>query len=131
MTHLSTYGSFSRQKTKGPAKKAVGTALHFYVRKSPKDDIIILKFLYGQLYNGRLAYRYKIAPTDACPLCGLPDSCTHIAREYKSHNNQFISRHSATCQLTHAAIGSAFNGGGTIYSSHDLGLITMNAGTKH
>ena len=109
----------------------VGTALHSYIRKSPKDGITILKFLYSQLYNGKLSYIYKLAPTDACPMCGLPDSCTHIAGECKSHNNKFISRHNAACQLTHEAIGTAFNGGDTIYSPHDLGLITMDARTKH
>ena len=67
-THPFTYGSFSRQKTKGPYKN-VGTALHSYIRKSPKDGITILKFIYGQLYNVKLIYRYKLAPTDACPLC--------------------------------------------------------------
>ena len=91
----------------------------------------ILKFIYGHLYNGKLAYRYKLAPTDACPLCGLPDSCTHIDGECKSHNNKFISIHNASCQLTHAAIRTAFDGGGTIYSPHDLRLITMDARTKH
>ena len=80
-THPSTSDSSLRQKTKGPAKKTVGTALHACIRKSTKDGITILKFLYGQLYNGKLAYRYKLAPTDACPLFGLPDSCTHIAGE--------------------------------------------------
>ena len=54
---------------------------HSYIRKSPKDGITILKLIYGQLYNGKLPYRCKLAPTDACPLCGLPDSCTHITGE--------------------------------------------------
>ena len=52
----------------------VGTALHSYIHKSPKDGITILKFLYGWPYNGKLAYKYKLAPTYECPLCGLPNS---------------------------------------------------------
>ena len=118
------------KRPRGP-HKTVGTALHDYIRKSPKDDITILKFLYRQLYNVKLAYKYKLAPIDVCPLCGLPDSCTHIAGECKSHNNPSISRHNASCQLTHAIIRTAFGGGGAIYSPHYLRLITMAAGTKN
>ena len=91
----------------------------------------IVKFIYGQLYNGKLAFRCKHAPTDACRLCELPNSCTHIAGQCKTHNDQFISRHNAACQLTHAAIRSAFKGGGTLYLPHDLRLVTMDACTKH
>jgi hypothetical protein len=31
----------------------------------PKKGIAMLKFIYGQLYNGKLAFIYKHAPTDA------------------------------------------------------------------
>jgi hypothetical protein len=72
-----------------------------------------------------------LAPTDACPLCGLPDSCTHIVGQCSSHTNHIISRHNAACQLTHVAIRTAFKGGGTIYSPHDLLLVSSDAGTKH
>jgi len=62
----------------------------------------------------------------------LPDSCTHIAIECKSHNyNQFINIHNAACKFTHATIKTAFNGGGAIYSPNDLRLISMDARTKH
>ena len=60
-------------KARGARTANVGTALHSRIRNSPTEGINILKFLYGQLYNGKLAYRYGLAPTDACPLCGLPD----------------------------------------------------------
>jgi hypothetical protein len=79
-----------KAKSQRGRTKIVGTALHLYIRKSPKDGIAILNFIYGQFYNGKLAYRYKLPPTDACPLCGFPDSCTHIAGELKSHNNNFL-----------------------------------------
>ncbi len=58
------------------------------------------------------------------------NSCTHIAGDCDKHNDQFINRHNATCQLTHAAIRSTFKGGGTLYSPHDFRLITVDAGTK-
>ena len=130
--HTSVYTRLIlKAKDQGARTKTVGTALHSYIRKSPKDGITILTFLYGQLCNGKIAYSYKLAPTYACPLCGLPDSYTHIAGKCKSHNNKFFSRHTATYQHTHTTIRTAFNGGGTIYSPHDLKLTTMDAGIKH
>jgi len=62
-----------------------GTTLHTRVRVNAKEGSYILKFIYGQLYYGKLAKRYGHTPTDECPLCHLPDSCTHIASECKSH----------------------------------------------
>jgi ribonuclease HI len=118
-------------KSQGARTNIVGIAFHSLIRNSQREGIKILKFIYGQLYNGKLAFRYKHAPTDACPLCGLLDSCTHIAGQCKTHNDQFISRHNTACQLIHAAIRSAFKGGGALYSPHDLRLITMDTGTKH
>ena len=97
-----------KAKAQGARKNIVGVALHSYTRNLLKDGITIRKFLYGQLYNGKLAYRYKLAPTDACPLCELPGLCTYIAGEYKSHNNQLTSRHNAACRLTHDDTRPAF-----------------------
>ena len=118
-------------KTQGVRTNTIGTALHSLIRNFQRDGITILKFINGQLYNGKLALRYKHAPTDACPLCGLLDSCTHIAGQCRTHNDKFTSRHNAACQLTHATIRSAFKGGGTLYSPHDPRLVTIDAGTKH
>jgi hypothetical protein len=129
--HISIYRRLIvKAKAQRARKNTVGTAIPFHIRKSPKDGITLLKCIYGQLYNGKLAYRYKLAPTDACPLCELPDSCTHIAGEYKTHNNQLFRIHNATCKLTHAVIRTAFKGVGTIYSPHDLILVSMDAGTN-
>jgi hypothetical protein len=60
----------------------------------------------------------------------MPDSCTHIAGQCSHHNNHIISRHNAACQLTHASIRTAFKGRGTIYSPHDLRLVSSDAGIK-
>jgi hypothetical protein len=108
----------------------VGATIHSHIRNPPKDGITLLKFMHGQLYNGKLACRYKPAPTDAYPLCGLPDSCTHVSGECKTHNEQFINRRNASCQLTHAAIRTASKGGGIVYSPHDLKLISINTGLQ-
>jgi hypothetical protein len=118
-------------KAQGPPTDKVGTPLHTLIRNSQQDGRTILKFIYGQLYNGKLDFRYKHAPTDACPLCRLSDSCTHKARQCKTYNDQFITRHNVSCQLTHAAIRIAFKGNDTIYSPDDLRLVAMDAGTKY
>jgi hypothetical protein len=117
-------------KARGARTANVGTALHSRIRNSPTEGITILIFLFGQLYNGKLAYIYGLAPTDACPQCGLPESCTHIAGQCSSHTNHIIGIHNVACQLTHAAIRTAFKGGGTIYSLHDLLLVSSDAETK-
>ncbi len=130
--HTSLYKHLiTKAKTQGARTTTVGITLQARIRDSQREGITILKFIYGQLYNGKLAFKYSYALTDACSLCGLPDSYTHIVGECNTHNDKFIGRHNAACQLTHAAIRITFKGGGTLYSPHDLCLITMNAGTKH
>ena len=65
-------------KTKGARTKTVGRALHKKLTHSPLKRTSLLTFIYGQLYNGKLAMRFGHAPTYECPLCHMPDSCTHI-----------------------------------------------------
>ncbi len=115
--HISLYRRLIlTAKARGAHTANVGTALHSLIRNSPRDGIALLILIYGQLYSGKFAYKYGLAPIDACPLRGLPDSCTHIAGECPHQTNHVISRHTAACQLTHASIRTAFKGGGTIYS---------------
>ncbi len=118
-------------KSRGARTATTGTAVHALIRNSPRDGITILKFIYGQLYNGKIAYRFKHAPTDACPLCGLPDSCTHITGQCKEHNDLRILRHNAACLLTHAVIRTMFKGGGILYSPHDLHQLLLIHVHKH
>jgi len=84
-----------KAKAQGGLTYTTDTAIRSFFHKSPKKGINMLKFMYDQLYNDKLTYKYKLVSTDACPLCGLSDSCTHIAGECKPHNNQFINIHSA------------------------------------
>ncbi len=93
------------------------------------EGTTLLKFLYGQLYNGKLAKRYGQAPTDECPLCHRPDSCTHIARECSHHEALRIGRHNAACQLIHAAIRKTAKGGGALHSALDLVLVAAHRDT--
>ncbi len=61
-----------------------------------------------------MAFRYNQAPTDACPLYGLPDSCTYIASQCDVHNIQSIGKQHASCQLTHAAIKTVLKSVGNL-----------------
>jgi hypothetical protein len=117
-------------KDRGARTAATGDSLHTRLRENPREGSTLLKFIYGQLYNGKLAKIYGHAPTDACPLCHLPDSCTHIAGECRFHKNLTISRHNAACQLVHAAIRNAAKGGGALYGADDLRLVMADAGTR-
>jgi hypothetical protein len=103
----------------------VGKPLHYRLTANAWEGSTQLKFIYGQLYNGELAKRYGHAPTDECPLCHTPDSCTHIARECPYHKALTISRHNAACQLVHVAIRISAKGGGP---PHGAGLSPHHGG---
>jgi len=117
-------------KEKGAHTITVGQALHNKLTHSPWEGNPLLKFIYGQLYNGKLVMRYGHAPTDECPLCHMPDSCTHIAGECPDYEALRISRHNAACQLIHAAIRKTAKGGGALHSAPDLVLVTTDTGTQ-
>ena len=116
-------------KAKGARTKTVGRALHKKLIHSPWEVTSLLKFIYGQLYNGKLTMRYGHAPTNECPLCHMPDSCTHIAGKCPDHEALRISRHNTACQLIHTAILKTSKGGGTLHSAPDLVLVTADTGT--
>ena len=131
MHHTSLYRRLIlHAKTNGAHTANTGKALHTRLRDNPAEGTNLLKFIHGQLYNGKLAKLYGHAPTAECPLCHLPDSCTHIAGECKAHKSLAISRHNAACQLVHAAIRNSAKGGGALYSAEDLRLVMADAGTQ-
>ena len=117
-------------KENGARTNTVGRAIHKKLTYHPWEGTSVLKFLYGQLYNGKLAKRYGHTLTDACPLCHKPDSCTHIAGEFQAHDALRISRHNAACQLIHAAIRKTAKGGGALHSAPDLVLIMADTGVQ-
>ncbi len=128
MHHTSIYGRLILQaRTQGVTTATIGMALHDRLREISKEGTDLLKFIHGQLYNGKLTKRYGHAPSDECFLCHRPDSCTHIAGECKAHKNHSISRHNAACQLTHVAIRSSAKGGGAPYRVDDLRLVAADA----
>jgi hypothetical protein len=110
--------------------KTTGLIFHKKLRFNPKDGDTILKFLYGQQCNGNFAKRYDHAPTDACPLCHQPDSCTHNARECPEKSNHIISRHNAACRLVHAANCTATQGSGAMLTVPELTLVSADTGTQ-
>jgi hypothetical protein len=117
-------------KEKGARTKTVGRALHKEITYNSWEGTSLLKFIKGQLYNGKLAKRYGQAPTDECSICHRPDSCTHIVGERPGHEALRISRHNAACQLIHAAIRKTAKGGGALHSAPDLVLIMADAGAQ-
>jgi predicted outer membrane repeat protein len=130
--HTSIYRRLiTKAKQQGATIATTGSALHIRFRENSKEGTKLLKFIHGQLYNGKLAKRYGHAPTDEFPLCHRPDSCTHIAGECKAHKHLAISRHNAACQLVHAAIRNSAKGGGALYSADDLRLVAADTGNQH
>jgi len=75
--------------------------------------------------------RYGHVLTDECPLCHMPDSCTHIAGECPDHEALRISRLNEACQLFHAAIRKTAMGGGALLRiAPALVLVTADTGTQ-
>jgi hypothetical protein len=82
--HTSLYMRLILQaRTQGANTATTGTTLHIRLRENANEGSHILKFIYGRLYNGKLAKLYGYVPTDECLLCHIPDSYTHIAGECK------------------------------------------------
>ena len=113
----------------GTNTQSVGKAIHRRPTANAWEGTALLKFIYDQLYNGKFGKRYDHAPTNECPLCHKPDSCTHIAGECSYHKALTISRHNAACQLIHAAIRKFAKGGGTLRSALNLVFVTVDAGS--
>ena len=116
-------------RDQGARITATGKALHTRLQDKPKEGTNLLKKLYGQLCNGKMAHRYGHAPTDECPLCHLPESFTHFVGKCEAHKNIHLSRHNAACQLVHATIRNSAKGGGALYRAKDHILVRADAGT--
>jgi len=65
MHHTSLYRRLIlNAKTNGAHTAASGKALHTRLRDTPKEGTNLLNFIYGQLYNGKLAKLYGHAPAN-------------------------------------------------------------------
>ena len=91
--HTSLYRRLILQASKNGARLAT-TASQITKRRSsnPAQAAQLLKFLWGQLYNGKIAHRYGLQPTPACRLCGAPDSCTHIAGACPANTRHIVKK---------------------------------------
>ncbi len=89
-------------KEKGARSKIMGPALYKRLTYNRKEGTTLLKLIYGQLYNGKLANDHVLIVE--CPLYHKLDSNMYIAGEFPDHEALLISRHNAACRLVHAAI---------------------------
>ena len=112
----------------GTNTQTVGRAVHRHLTTNHWEGTNFLKFVYGLLYNGKLAKRYGHSPTDDCPICHKPDSCAHILGQWPYHKTLTISHHIASCQLVHVAIRKSAKGGGALHKTLDLVLVTADVG---
>jgi ribonuclease HI len=71
---------------------------HHFI-SSPKVSFqarrLALNYRGGLIYNAKLAFRYNRAMSPACPLCGAPDSQTHMLGgcQHPAMHNLYIARH--------------------------------------
>ena len=84
--------------------KVVGHALYKRLISNSKEGTNLLKFIYGQVYNDKLAQRYAHGSTNECPPCHMLDFCTHIAGEFSGCEALHTNHHNAACHLVHNAI---------------------------
>jgi ribonuclease HI len=87
-----------------------------------KEIVTVFKYRYGQIWNMKTAMRCKMpynrhhdkaACTDACPLCGLPDSGGHIlgSCEHKICKAMYIDRHNKAVRMIQAGVQKGGLGG--------------------
>ncbi len=75
-----------------------------------------LRHVAGTFWTQRMAHKFGVAASDACPLCGLPDSGGHVRLQcrHPRMQKQYIHRHDATVRLIlrelqrHARWGGTF-----------------------
>ncbi len=126
-TLIYTADSSYKASKDGARLNTTSTQITTRRRDSPNQATQLLKFLWGQLYNGKLAFKYGHQSTPACRLCGAPDSCTHIAGACPANTSHIIKKHNAAVQLIHAAIRQSAKGGAALHRS-PLTLISCVAG---
>ncbi len=72
-----------------------------------------MKARWGLLWNQKLAYRWKLAPSPNCPLCHQPDSVGHLLGgcTHKDAKAMKIARHDQSVKLIQKAIALGDCGG--------------------
>jgi len=116
-------------KERGVHTNTVGKAIHIHLLSNHWEGTTLLKFVNGQLYNGKLAKRYGHAPANESLLCHKSDSCTNIAGECLYHKEVTISRHDAACRFLHVAILKTAKHEAAFHIAPDLVLLTTDTGS--
>ena len=67
---------------------------------------LTMKARWGQLWNRKLAFRYKMAKSPACPLCGEPDSTGHLLGgcNHKMSQALRVARHDGAVKILHGVL---------------------------
>ena len=97
------------------------TAMWHSSELTENDRLLIHRTKWGACYNNKLAHRFKRAPSDACPLCNQPDSCSHMLGgcEHPTMVALRQSRHDTAVKLVQEAVGDGKMGG--YYTIMDAG----------
>ncbi len=85
---------------KGARTKTVGRALHKKLTYSGWEGTSLLKFIYGQLYNGKLAKRYGHDQTDECPICTCRTRVHVLLGNKQVRRNPFFSTYPVHSRTT-------------------------------
>ena len=73
----------------------------FGAKIPPTARGVIIRYWYGCLYTQKLAYRFKKASNDLCPLCQKPDSGSHLlgACTHSKITGHRVNRHNDTVRI--------------------------------
>jgi ribonuclease HI/exonuclease III len=86
-----------------------------------RQRVLVMKARWGQMYNRKIAFRIGKVASDACPLCGQPDSTGHLLGgcQHADVKAMAISRHDQAVKLIQKAIRLSPLGG--FYTIMDAG----------
>jgi ribonuclease HI len=105
--HANTEGFYAQKNSEVALIADLAHSDHAWRSNTPfRSCLTAFKARWGQLYNQRLAFRYRFANNIACPLCGLDDGAGHILSgcSNKDMKAMYISRHNKAVQMIRKAI---------------------------
>jgi ribonuclease HI len=105
--HANTDGFYAQKNYEVALVTDLAHSDHAWRSSTPfRSCLTAFKARWGQLYNQRLAFRYRFANNIACPLCRLDDGAGHILSgcSNKEMKAMYISRHNRAVQMIRKAI---------------------------
>ena len=121
---FSKYNGIYYQSWQATVKSADGPLSNGLLHRSNqlmhREVKVALKYRWGLLYN-RLAFKWGMAPSILCPLCGNEDGGTHMVSgcQHSSMQGMYTERHNKIGRIIIRAILNGDRGGGIC--SMDLG----------